>query len=274
MLDLDDIPTVWYLRSFVWGIRFLRRIGVRGPVRSIRERAALGIIGRLHLLSIHQIRNFSLGRYLSGGLYELASFAPLEELANAHRNVFSDFLEVAPEGLHCTIKVCCGGGPDKADIKVCTIARSIPCHRPPEYGPDVYHLVGQNSSFAPLVGCNDRKNIWIPQAFSCFACNNLIKHSGQYDCSREDWMNYYKSTIVFPLRYRIGAKSKVMGFLTIDSDRVNVFGAIPDIFDHKDNSSVYAEKLSFAGAFHIGGILADTLATTFYLEESLGGGIQ
>lgn len=283
MLGPEDIPGIGYIKAGVWIVRFLRKIKLTGILRNSRERIILATVAKLHVGSTHEMRKFSVGNYMSPEFMDdpEASWEPFNNLAGAYRNVFSEMLEISPEHLHCTIKVCNIkerlGKKEKLEKKeklgkkdwpVHTIARSSLSNRPPEFYPEFSHKVGENSSFAPLVGCNDKKNTWVPNVYRCFACNDLIKHSKRYACSRENWQNYFNSTMVFPLRYRKGREPHtIMGFLTIDSSKTNVFGNIPDIFDYKDAPDDYLTALGYSSAYHIGGIIADTLATMFYLQE-------
>jgi len=271
MLGPQDIPATWYVQVFVWIVRLLRKIGADRVIRDYRSRFILGFVTKLHLESAHQIRTFSIHKYFLGAIdNSLKPYEPFENLANALRNTLLEMIELPSQRLHCTIKICNSiEDLPKSQWKVYTIARSLPYRGREEFGPSVYHLIGSNSSFAPLVGCNDRKNTWLPLVYSCFACNNLTKHSERYDNSRDNWSNFYRSTIVFPLRYRENHEIKIIGFLTFDSNQIGAFGNIPDIFDYKDNPSAYEEKLSYSSVYHIGGIFADTLATTFHLQEKI-----
>lgn len=60
-----------------------------------------------------------------------------------------------------------------------------------------------------------------------------------------------------------------MGFLTFDSPDIKVFGNIPDIFQYRNKPDDYAELLSLSSAFHLGAIISDILATTFYLNNEV-----
>lgn len=267
-----DIPAPTWLRFFVWCMRSSRSVSMlQRLARDLRQRTMLGPISKLHIHSTHQMRSFSIHKYMARGIDSTLNhpYEPFESLANANRDVFADLLEIPPQHLHCTIKICNNEkNMDKKDWKVYTIARSTPYNRPEEFHPE-YHLVGENSSFAPLVGCDDIKNIWLPHVYRCFVSDDLTKYFNKYACSRKNWNDYFKSTIVFPLRYRKGRTSHlIIGFLTFDSNKTKVFGNIPDIFEYKDKPDDYLEHLSYSTAYHIGGIIADTLATTFYLQEN------
>lgn len=260
---LGDIPTAWYASLLVKILRHARKKNWRHVLkvfRTIRERMVLGTFHKLHLETVHAIRKYVVNEDSPGS-------TDWGCLADGCRNVIADLLELPDRSLHCTIKLCHGEEEDaEEDWIVYTIARSEPCARPAEYGLDHHHLVGHNSSFAAIVGCKDRKNTWTPYAYSCFASNYLTQHGDKYDCSRKDYIQYFKSTLVFPLRYRkIHEESTlVQGFLTFDSPEENAFVGFPEVFAYRDNPADYEDKLSYLAVYHVGGIIADMLATVFY----------
>ena len=264
MPNFSDIPTPWYLRAAIWIARQLRKSrATRKIVRSIKGRLTLGPMTKVHLAAIHAIRRISVNQ---DSLPDSSlTYEALQSVADGCRDAIAEILEVWNEHIHCTLKLCGGDKADKRNWKVYTVARSDPCNRPAEFGRGNYHLVGDNSSFAPLAGCNDRKNVWEPNVFSCFSCGNLRKYT-RYDSSGKNWESYYNSTIVFPLRYRKSdaAEFSVIGFLTFDSQLDDAFGDIPCIFECQNNPAEYQEKLSYMSLFHVGGILADVLAMTFH----------
>lgn len=271
MTEVSDIPATWYLRQGVAIARFLRKSDtLRNIVWQVRDRVVLGPVSKLHLGPIHDIRKFSISKKnLRDGR---VTYEYLEGLANHCRDAMADVIEVWPSALHCTIKLCDAHlTPRKEDAWVHTIARSTPCDRPAEFGRAKAHLVGRNSAFAALVGCSDRRTQWAPHVYTCFTCNDLTKHAN-YDCSRENWGNYWRSTSVFPLRYRTPDDShQVIGFLTFDSHKTDAFRGMPNIYEYHNSAdtekmarSEYDRLLAYRSAFHVGGILADSLATVFF----------
>ena len=181
-----------------------------------------------------------------------------------------------PRSIYCTIKYCSLQERDpKEELKVWTFARStIEAARPQHIGPDYPRKASENSGFAALIGCNDRKNKWM-YIHRCFACNNLTIEP--YDDTKADWETWYISGLVFPLRYRKRYKGKegihdsdyIMGFLTFDSLKPDIFLGIPSIFDYKDEPGEYEQELAKSGIYHTGGIIADTIATAIMLERRL-----
>jgi hypothetical protein len=275
--DIDIIKLLklpWYIRLLSWGATFLRKVGLGKVVLTIREKIMLVTVWRIHLDGIHTVRRFCVNDHYLGVLgSEDNPQEPFEDLADGIRDCMAKIAAVLPEEMHCTIKVLEGktdGGKEiseKRDWSVYTLARSTPCNRPAEFFP-CRHLVGMNSTFAAIVGCNDKSNTWLPNTYSCFACNDLMKH-GNYECSRKDWKRYFKSTVVFPLRYKKirDAEHEIMGFLTFDCNSRGVFGNIPDIFDYIGKPVEYNRRLAASAVFHLGGIIADVLASTIYLYE-------
>jgi hypothetical protein len=265
MKDLPDIPANWYLKGAVWAVRaFRKNKQLRRVVAGIRDRCVLGTVSRLHVEAIHSIRAFSLNRdSLSDSTM---TYEALLSLVNGCRNVMADLIESQPADIHCTIKLLGETAAEKKEEwPVYTIARSEPCDRPAEFGLDNAHLVGHNSTFAALSGANDRKNTWVPDVYSCFMCDDLAYHSN-YDCSRENWPSYFRATAVFPLRYRRTAQRdhNVLGYLTFDTMDTALFSPFPCIFHNRTEKLEYERNLPFAAAYHVGGIIADTLACIFY----------
>lgn len=266
MDHLPDIPTKFYIRAIIWLARLLRkRKRFRHIVVDAKNRFALGTLSKLHLEAAHAVRTFAINRDQISDNPE--TYLALEGLANGYRNVFADILEVhSSEDIHCTIKLCASEqNVPKEDWEVYTIARSTPCYRPSEFGIKSAHKIGHNSDFAALCGAEDRKNKWYPNVYSCFICNDLRSHAN-YDCSRDDWNSFYTATAVFPIRYR-HPKDKlhnIIGFLTFDTLDSSLFGDLPCIFHEGGNKLNYERALNFTSVFHLGGILSDVLALSFY----------
>lgn len=259
-----DIPADWYLRPAIWIARFLRRKQfLHKAVVATRDRTMLGAMMKLHLEAVHDIRNFAVNRDTltdSGDTY-----GSLERLANSCRNVMADLLQARPEELHCTIKLCDGHeNAPKREWQVYTIARSTPCSRPAHFGRSKAHLVGHNSSFAAVSGTEDRKYKWEPYVASCFLCNDL-KGYQQYDCSRDNWQAYFRAAAVFPMRYRRAGDEEhtIIGYLTFDTLKSDLFYRAPCIFDYLKRMDEYEKELSFLSLYHVGGTLADTLTCAF-----------
>ena len=263
--NLPDIPTKSYVGAIIWLARLFRKSKYLRPiVVDAKKRFVLGTVSKLHLEAVHAVRTFAINREQISDNQE--TYLSLEGLANGFRNVFADILGVQSLDVHCTIKLCASEqNLPKEEWKVYTIARSTPCRRPSEFGIKSAHKIGHNSDFAALCGAEDRKNKWHPNVYSCFICNDLKSHD-KYDCSRDDWWVFYTATAVFPIRYRQRGDKlhHIIGFLTFDTLDDSLFRDLPCIFHDGNDRIQYERLLNFTSVFHLGGILADVLALSFY----------
>lgn len=260
---LEDIPSPWWLSPLIWIFRFLRKIGLgRVIVFKIKNRTHLGLLTRLHLLAIHQVRDVCLSQLLNRN--KEATYEKLKTVTNSFRDVMSDLLEMKPEEIHCTLKIISDDNEKQSsEIKVYTLARSSDdtnhwANRPMEYGVNHFHLASENSSFASLIGINDRKNNWKQNDYKCFVVDKINRSKDRYDSSGKDWSTHYNSTAVFPIRYKENDDGEyiICGFITFDAKK-STFDSI-DIFDSK-SSIEYCNALNTKSFFHLGGIMADTL---------------
>jgi hypothetical protein len=177
----------------------------------------------------------------------------------------ADLLELDGNHLHCSLKVLLRGETSEDDV-VATWMRSEPYDGRSGFPSPDTHRVSENSVWCALLGRYDGNFNW-KNPFCCFACNDLIEHGSEFRCSRDRWQDYYRSTLVFPLRYLSQAngerKYNVIGFLAFDSPNKNAFARVPDIFDYRDRPDKIADyntKLSAAAVFQIGAVMADTLS--------------
>ena len=230
---------------------------------AVRARVMWGTASQLHHKFAHHLRDFAVG---TGGDFSGVNPAQLRGLIDGCRDVVCQFLEVESCIIHATLKFI---GPcpseNRSQAPIYTVARSSQSSRTPEIG--IPHPAGHNSDFSALLGCADRQYLW-SQPYSVFACGDLTAPHVHYDCSRVNWQNCYRTTLVLPLRYPDPhtLEQQFMGFLTFDSLRANVFGDIPDIFRHIGNGrDEYTEKLSKCPLVHLTGVMADILATTIFL---------
>ena len=180
-----------------------------------------------------------------------------------------NLLELGDHELHCCMKVVVQN--DAGADCVGTIGRSDPYdNRPNMLAPSDLHLVEKNSVWCSLLGRDDGSARW--PVFSCFACNDLYAHPADFKCDRTDWQKFYRSTLVFPLRYiqdEVNSKFVTFGFLAFDSVKKGVFGDVPDIFHYRERWHAYHERLSNTTAFHVGAVFADTLSVLMrrYFEK-------
>lgn len=185
------------------------------------------------------------------------------DICTEARELLGTFLELEPNDLHCCLKVMIASSGRPEDDRVATWARSEPLDDRPLNGKgDQGHLVSRNTVWSALLGRSDGNHLW--RVFNCFCCNDLLKHGDKFRCDRENWSRYYRSTLVFPLRYRVEQTEtpyRHIGFLAFDSPKIGAFRRLPNIFDSWDEPSPYRNELELRTAFHLGAICADVLGT-------------
>jgi hypothetical protein len=105
--------------------------------------------------------------------------------------------------------------------------------------------------------------MWGPD-FTCFSCNDLPGMGEAFHCKRTGWQSYYKSAVVFPLRYAKtidGSTLGNIGFLAFDSPQINAFAGLPNIFKYRERPGDYSVGLHSSPIFHLGAIFSDALGT-------------
>lgn len=233
-----------------------------------------GVLMTLHRDAIHAIRKFAAEGYFRVILEYEKLYGPYEDLANCCRNAMASALKCQQRDIDCTIKISKGEkGQPNEEGKVWTFARStVSPARPEDLGPDCFRKIGENSMFAALVGCKDRKTNWYPYRYCSFGCNNLPAFDN-YDDTDDDWETWYRSALVFPLRFEAYSKGEdkhhdyIIGFLTFDSLDTNIFEGIPSIFHYIGEPVDYEHELMKCDAFHVGAVIADAIATALMLEK-------
>ncbi len=255
------------------------RTANEGKKRARQEAAKaidIQVLTSLHYSAVHEIREFAVKGYLTDRFKddELA----FQLLADKCRDSVAAAIQLDPEMLQCSIKVCEGTEEiAKPDWDVWTFARSeqlipdIGLLRG-ESGPGSSQKIRDNSAYAALTGCFDGKIDWGPKAYGCFCCCDWKRHEECYVDSRSEWLELYRAIMVFPLRW-IEEHEKgiaIKGFLSFYSLLPDVFTGVPCIFECKNNREAYFRKLTYSVAYHVGGIIADILATVIALEEANG----
>ena len=244
----------------------------RGSANQEQSRIeAIGWLAPLHYLGIHAVRKFTVNGHLLGEDKLDEDFDALEALANKCRNAFASVIGRRPENLHCNIKLREGQvGCPSTEWKAWTLARSeqsTACSPRAEFGAEAGQQVGGNSAFAALVGCSDGHTEWGPQPYGCFSCGDLPKYAEYVNNGRENWADFYRAAIVFPLRWLRGGRIEIKGFLSFDSKLTDIFIGMPCIFGYKDNFQGYYKKLTDSPVYHVGGIIADVLTMTIVLQD-------
>lgn len=245
-----------------WGQSLCRWFARRSFVRKFRDRSKLRLLQPVHEGFLHVARRLACQmRSEWDSEHEMASLLA-RDVCNACRMSICGVLKLRDSDVHCCLKV----NLPKADGKnrVGTWARSLPLDgRPSESIALKQRMVDQSTVWCALMGKWDGETHW-PKGITCFACNDLTKHGGKFRCDRPQWSTYYRSALVYPLRYTQkcdGSKMAYIGFLAFDSHRIGAFSGMPNIFDHIDRPAEYIGLLQASPIFHLGALFADTLGT-------------
>lgn len=235
------------------------------------------ILAKIHK-TVHSIRSFAAQYHFAGIITGTTEdYDAYEELANACRNSVAAVLKRDPNLLHCTLKYISEiNDRPISEWKTWTFARStIDSTRPRNLGPNHSYAIEDNSALSALAGCKDKAmNNWGPYAHRCFVCNDLVEEE-QYANPRFDWQKWYACTMVFPIRYERWHKRErtysdpLLGFLTFDALEPNMFAHIPSVFKYIGDPGVYFDELKQYDVYHVGDIVADTIATALLLERRI-----
>jgi hypothetical protein len=183
-------------------------------------------------------------------------------VATACRDLMCDLLELKDMQLHCCIKAFPISQENKELVITWARSEGSHCHDDDQSLNGV-HRVTNNSVYSALMGKFDGKTEW-GRPFSAFCCNDLTTIGPQFICSRNDWEKFYRSTLVFPLRFLIQPstrKFKTVGFLAFYSKKRNVFLGMPNIFDYSSDWDTYLSKMQEDTVFQVGACMADTIST-------------
>jgi hypothetical protein len=226
----------------------------------------IGTLNPLHLQIIHAMRQLS--ALADTRLPDQAEPATqwAIRVCTECRMLMGHALELKPNELHCCLKAMIPGCANGQPERVATWGRSEPLDgRPVETGDANSHDIGKNTVWSSLMGAFDGRRQWRP--FPCFVCNDLVAAGGNFRCDRAGWKDYYKSALVFPIRYppRVQSPNFInIGFLAFDSAKPNAFIGLPNIFDHMDDPTGFRDILEKKMAFNLGGIMADVLSVCLY----------
>ncbi len=250
------VPTGWEIAKplvgfVLWGSRLARFLKAHGVVGAVKRRAALSYLTLLHQNVVHDMRTFAQCAHAPDAIGPTA-----EALCNSCRDLFCDLHELAINQLHCSIKIIDEDGSGNAIIK--TLARATPA----DSRPNVYdgHPVVSDSVWCSLLGVDDGNTRW--EVFNCFSSNDLAGHS-HYVSHRPDYQKYYRSTVVFPIRYLRSTEKHdfvTVGFLAFDSPKVDAFSRMPEILDKGVVWADFHDRLKDQSSFHAGAMVVDCLA--------------
>jgi hypothetical protein len=260
--DIKDAYDFWTFLKNTVGLQRVRRVLCEGFVEA------------LHVHAAHETRQFFLACCIGDDRRRAEAAI---KAATACRRAMCAIARVPDRQLHCCIKVLsrpdgcdANGGPATVDetFLVNTLGRSHPMDgRPRELGlHDLDFRAGLNSAWAALLGLNDGLRKWSP--ITCFGSNDLHRFVHVYRNEREDWTQYYRSTLVVPIRMprtAVEVAPQVLGFLAFDSPEPNAFRGMPEVFDDTDRLQAYMERVEQQCLFHVAALMADMLSMPLLL---------
>ncbi len=248
----------WWIRLLVWLRRAVRDEWLDNLLKPLRERLTWRMLHRAHRVS-HAARELSV---LDFSLDELGRvLTTTTRYCNECADLVALLYDIREPDVHCTIKVFTRD--DAGELFAATIGRSETTrHRFLDVGLASAHPARANSVFASLLGLPE--GVVPDRPYSCFCSNDLLKYGARFRCDRDRWSDFYRSVLVFPLRYRRPAadKSEVVGCLTFDRPRVDGFDGLPDVFasDFDD----YHDMMYQSASWHLLASVADSLASVLW----------
>ena len=251
---MTGIETVEFLVKIA---RFLRYFGGEKIVGKVRRRSSCGYLRLLHTDVIHRLRK--LGMCMESGNPDKTRASELAiEFCSACALLMQQIVEVERNELHCCLKVIVKSKDGKEDL-LQTWARSEPADDRTDEEDGV--ALSKNTIWNAFTGASDGRNHW--RKMCCFCCNDLREFADEYDNGRKEWSKYYKSKLIFPIRYIDKVKPNTwdtIGFFEFDAVDINVFDGVPCSFEHLKDPVGFRTKLEKNAIFHSGAIIADSLS--------------
>ena len=248
-------------------VKILRLCKLQPLLRTVRGRVVVKTLQSVHVDVVHEMRDLAV-TWTEFKDFERV-YREAEDVCTGCASGMRSILELKPSELHCCIKLfALNDQPNQPrEQRIATFARSQPSDsRPAEIGLEYTNPIAKNTVWSSILGLPDEETNW-KTPYSCFACNDLQKNQHLIRCDRKMWYTYYKSALVFPLKYvnheaSVKHQVKVFGFLAFDSPKIGAFGNIPCIFEHRDQTKwgEYNTQLADSSAFQLGAIMADVLS--------------
>ena len=256
-MEISEAYLAWKIvREIARAVK--KQNGKVGGTLGVKHYLQLQVLEPLHHDAIHAIQQFG------------ASFSSEDEdrvgsegiaLCTELKKQMSKLVDAPPNGMHCCIKTL------GKDGLIATLSRSTPYdRRPNEMGMSNAKPASYSSVWCSLMEQSDGITHW--QAMDCFACDDLpaADTKGLFHCERQNWKQWYRSALVFPLRYQSNVHDNeyvVMGFLAFDSPKVGGFRGLPSVFDYTspDKQADYHDALRMTAPFQLGAIFAHTLSS-------------
>lgn len=237
----------WVLRKVPYGKAFLRAVRSRRDADQFR---------RLHTGVFHSMRQLAVAMSRPDWDKDaIVGFA--NDMCTSFNNEMITRFQYGQHDMHCCWKTL---SPPPEPV-LTTFAKSRPFDDGrPKREPHPYN-VGSSTICAALSGGDDGITRW--GKFPCFCSNNLPKHFALFKTGRDQWNQFYQSALVFPLRYVRNTETDdqdQIGFLAFNSQKLNAFPDMPEIFDHRDRLTEYRNKLDRSPTYHLGAIFAENLS--------------
>ena len=258
----DTVSATTTLTMIRYGAKILRWLRLNGIIKEVKSQANLGLVCQLHEQVIHHSRD--LGMRMEKWVHtEAETTALAKNVCTSSMQLMSNFLELKPGYLNCCFKVLHPSIDKGTNFKVASWTRSSPYDS--RQKDKTEYTVKDNSVWSAMFGEYDGKTNW-DEPYDCFTCNDLWKYSN-FQNSRKDWKTFYRSCLVFPIKYISYEEGQpvdnLIGFLAFDSPKAGAFGNVPDIFKYSsdlESRAKYYSLLHSSPTFHIGAIIADTLS--------------
>jgi hypothetical protein len=247
----------WIVPSIHFGTKILRFVRGQKIISTAKQLAVTDVLRRVHVQAIHRARRLAAACAAEDNTKSETLIA--SELCNDYQRVMARLLELNPNQLHCCIKLIAPKKDPNDEDQLGTWVRSDP---PDGRQVDNFHAIGKNSAWSAFYGRFDGQTKW--ESTNCFSCNNLPSHGSAFRSERENWQQYYQSTLVFPVNHAkndSGTELARLGFLAFDSPRTGSFLGAPDIFDYRERLHEYRDRLLEWPPFHLGAIFADILGS-------------
>jgi hypothetical protein len=241
-------------------VRVAQLIGGHRFVGPFIRRATLRPISLFRSDVIANIRIFQ--KYLLERNHVLA-VESANDLCEGIARAMAALLNVDTSTINCRIEVVLPvseGTKDLSEASVGILASSRPLPDRSRTLPLVQPKIGEDSAWASICGVGDSIVDW--PSLECFVSNNLRKHANIYKSHLDDWQSYYKSILVFPIRFQgVDNNFYLIGILIFESKSENTFTGLPDIydFDVKGDLTQYLVSLNESAAFHYGMAMAEIL---------------
>lgn len=241
-------------------LRFTRKFVPYGSeiLRAVKANSTLANLENMNTGVMQSMRRVAVQMSKRHWVPEACAMAAFD-LCTQLRQHMGSHLELDPHELHCCWKALANtGNPDNPAIH--TWARSKPLDHRPERTQNILTCTS-STVYASLTAGNDGEIQW--PRMPCFSSQNLPQYLSNYKNNRDQWAKFYKSTLVFPLRYVRNPDNDdadLIGFIAFDSPKIGAFGDSPEIFKYRDEPAEYHKRLHASSAFHLGSILADSLS--------------